>query len=89
MPYNFKDNGSHIVKPLQRKLYFIIGCLIICRAALDLYLVNRLDIMDYLNIILGVVLIWGVNFNGFYKVARKYMEWKLKHNDNRFDYFRK
>lgn len=89
MPYHFKDNGSHIVKPLQRKLYFIIGCLIIGRAVLDLYLLNKIDVMDYLNIILGSVLIWGVNFNGFYKVARWYMEWKLKHSDNRFDYFRK
>ena len=86
-PYNFKDNGSHIVKPLQRKLYFIIGCLIIGRAVLDLYLVNHLDVMDYLNILLGCVLIWGVNFNGFYKVARKYMEWKLKHDDNKFDFY--
>ena len=87
MPYNFKDNGSHIIKPLQRKLYFIIGCLIVGRAAMDLLLFDKMDIMDYLNIILGLVLIWGVNFNGFYRVARWYMEWKLKHNDNRFDYY--
>ena len=89
MPYNFKDNGSHIVKPFQRKLYFIIGCLIIGRAGLDLVLTHNLDVMDGLNIILGLVLIWGVNLNGFYKIARWYMEWKLRRNDNKFDYFRK
>lgn len=84
MPYKFKDDGSHIVKPFQRKLYFIIGCLIIGRAALDLYMIRTLDVMDCLNIILGCVLIWGVNRNGFYKIARWYMERKIRRFDNKW-----
>lgn len=83
----WKDDGSHVIKPFQRKMYFIIGCLIIGRAVLDWVLTKYLDSMDYLNIILGLVLIWGINLNGFYKLARRYMEWKLSRNGNRFDYY--
>ena len=84
MPYKFKDDGSHIIKPFQKKIYLIIGSLIVGRAFLDLFLVGGIDVMDILNIILGLFMIWGIQFNGFYKIARRYAEWKLKQQDNKW-----
>ena len=83
----WKDDGSSFIKPLQRKLYFIIGCLIAARPLIFFLIGSDVTIFDIINGGLGILLIWGVNFNGFYKLARRYMEWRLKHKDNRFDYY--
>lgn len=85
----WKDDGSHVIKPLQRKLYFIIGCLIIVKSFTPFILYRTYDFIDVFQLGCGLLLIWGVNLNGFYKFARIYTEWKLKSKDNKFDYYSK
>ena len=88
MPYKFKDDGSHIIKPLQRKLYLIIGLILIVRPVISVIQFHSIDYIDVVWGIGGLVTIWGVKFNGFYKLARLYAEWKLR-KDNKFDYYSK
>ena len=87
MPFKFKDYGSHIIKPFQRKLYLIIGCLLISRPIISFLSYRSVDYVDIVWGISGALLIWGVKFNGFYKLARLYAEWNLKRKGNRFDYY--
>ena len=87
MPYKFKDDGSHIIKQFQRKIYFIIGILITIRPIFNYILFRENDFLDWLGIPFGLLLIWGINKNGFYKIIRKITEWKMKNKDNKFDYF--
>lgn len=82
----WKDDGSHIIKPFQRKLYFIIGCIFLIRPVISIIAYHSLDFGDMLWGGSGILLIWGVKFNGFYKIARLYTEWKIRKN-NKFDYF--
>ena len=84
MPYKFKDDGSHIIKPFTRKIYFIIGCLTIARPVIGLIISGEIDFLGVMNIALGVLLIWGVNKNGFYKLARWYKERQLRKFDNKW-----
>lgn len=81
-PYKFKDDGGHVIKPKLRKIYFIIGCLIMLRPLVSFVLFGTIDVIDWFNLVLGGVMIWGINFNGFYKIARWYMERKLRRFDN-------
>ena len=85
----WKDDGSHIIKPFQRKIYLIIGGLIMARPVITYYITGTIDVMDVINFFLGALMIWGVRFNGFYKLAKMYAEWNLKRKDNRFDYYSK
>ena len=82
----WKDDGSHILKPLQRKLYIIIGFILISRPVLSIIQFHTFDYVDIMWGFCGVTLIWGVKFNGFYKLARLYAEWKIR-KDNHFDYY--
>ena len=82
MPYKFKDDGSHIIKPFARKIYFIIGCLTIARPVVSFILFGQVGIMEYLNIVLGSFMIWGIKKNGIYKILRWYAERKLRKFDN-------
>ena len=84
MPYKFKDDGSHVIKPLQRKIIFITGSLMIARPFVTWYLFREVDFIDGLNVAMGIIFIWGVNLNGFYKLARWYMEKKIKDFDNKW-----
>lgn len=80
----WKDEGSHIIKPFQRRLYFIIALVIISRSFVDLFILGSMDWMDYLNIGLGAFMIWGINRNGFYKIARRYAEYVVRKKDNKW-----
>lgn len=82
----WKDDGSHIIKPLQRKLYLIIGCIFVIRPIISVLIYHSLDFGDILWGGSGLFLIWGIKFNGIYKIARLYAEWKLR-KDNKFDYY--
>ena len=82
MPYKFKDDGSHIIKPFARKIYFIIGCLTIARPFVSYILFGQIGFIEYLNIVLGVFMIWGINKNGIYKILRGYKERQLRRFDN-------
>ena len=82
MPYKFKDDGSHIIKPFARKIYFIIGCLTIARPVVSFILFGEAGLMDYLNVVLGVFMIWGINKNGIYKILRWYKERQIRKFDN-------
>ena len=84
----WKDDGSHIIKPLQRKLYIIIGCIFVVRPIISVTVYHSLDFGDILWGGSGLFLIWGIKFNGIYKIARLYAELKLR-KDNKFDYFSK
>ena len=84
MPYNFKDNGSHIIKPLQRKIYFTIGMLFVSHPIISFLVFGQIDTMQIIDAILGGFMIWGVNFNGFYRLARRYAEWQIKKKDNKW-----
>jgi len=80
----WKDEGSHIIKPFQRKIYLIIGCLIILRPVVFFVLFRQLDVLDIMNIVLGSFLIWGIQLNGFYKIIRWYAERQMKRWDNKW-----
>ena len=84
MPYKFKDDGSHIIKPRMRKIYFIIGCLTVLRPIVNYFTLGQITIMDYLTFGLGVFMIWGINKNGLYKIARWCKERQLRKFDNKW-----
>lgn len=84
MPYKFKDDGSHIIKPIQRKIYFIIGIIFISQPIVNYILFNEINVMQIITAILSSFMIWGVNKNGFYKIARWYMEKRIRKFDNKW-----
>ena len=84
MPYKFKDDGSHIIKPFQRKIYFIIAVIFISQPILNYLLFDYVDVMQLVSASLAGFMIWGVNKNGFYKIARWYMERKIRKFDNKW-----
>lgn len=84
MPYQFKDNGSDIIKPFARRIYLIVGILMLIRTPIDYFLLGQLDYTDILNPPLAIFMLWGVNKNGFYKIARWNAERQLKKRDNKW-----
>ena len=89
MPYKFKDDGSDLISPLKRKLYMIISGLLIIRPIISLLLFHYIDLADAYWFSIGLFLVWAIQFNGFYKIARRYAEWNLKRKGNKFDYYSK
>ena len=83
-PYKFKDDGSHIISPLQRKIYFIIGIIFISHPIINYFVLDIIDPMTIIAAGLAGVMIWGINRNGFYKIVRWYMERKLRQSDNKW-----
>lgn len=84
MPYKFKDDGSNIIKPFQKKIYLIIGLIFISQPIFNYILFSEINIMQIITALLSVFMIWGVNKNGFYKIARWYMERKIRRFDNKW-----
>lgn len=80
----WKDDGSYIIKPWQRKIYFIVSILLIIRLPFFYFATGKVYDADILDFVLGFVFLWGINFNGFYKIIRRYAEWQLKKRDNKW-----
>ena len=80
----WKDNEN--IKIKYRKLYTLGASFIIFMALLD-FAFFKYTIQDVLSLFLGSFLLWGIWMNGLYKIARTLTEWKLKRDDNKFDYF--
>ena len=81
MNYKFKNDGSGSLPPKQRKLYTIIGCLMVSSAGL-LTIIFGFTFGNIVQLLCGLTIIWGIRFNGFYKVFRWYAEYQLKKKDN-------
>lgn len=86
MTRRWKDNEN--IKIKHSRLYLIGAGFLIVMSSLN-FIVPwfHWNWQDFLNIGLGVFLIWGVKFNGLYKIARYLTERRLKRRDNKFDYF--
>lgn len=80
----WKDDGSDLIKPRQRKLYFLLSMLFITKPLIFFILKYPIDGFDLFGSFMGFVLMWGTNFNGFYKISRKITEWDMKRRDNKW-----
>lgn len=74
----FKDDGSNLINPLQRKIYFVVSILLISKPIVDYIFVQRISFLDIVDPILGVFWIWAINKNGMYKILRWYAEQQIK-----------
>lgn len=81
---NWKDNEN--IKIKHSRLYLIGAGFLIVMSSLDI-LFFKYNWQDIMNLGLGIFLVWGVKFNGLYKIARYLTEKRLKRRDNKFDYF--
>jgi hypothetical protein len=70
-------------------MYLIIGFIFLARPVISVLVYRSLDYTDVVWGLSGILLIWGIKFNGFYKIARLYAEWNLKRKDNKFRYYSK
>lgn len=84
MSRKWKDN--EVVKIKHRWLYTLGASFMIFMSILDV-IIGRYNAQDFLNIGLGVFLLWGIWLGGLSKIMRKIHEWKIKRNDNKFDYY--
>ena len=87
MPYQFKDNQNTPYRSKKyRLLFFGLSAFIIIESILGMVAAG-VNIHDLINIGLALFVIWGVQFNGYYKIMRAYASWKMKKQDSKFDYF--
>ena len=84
LPFKFKDNEA--VK-LKHKWIYLSGAIFVSFMAVIDMLFFKWDWQDPFNLGLGLFIIWGVQFNGLYRIMRKIAVWRLKRRDNKFDYF--
>jgi hypothetical protein len=84
MTRKWKDNEA--VKIKYRWLYTLGASFMIFMSTLDV-IIERYNAQDFLNIGLGVFVLWGIWLGGLYKIMRKIHAWKIKRDDNKFDYF--
>ena len=87
MPYKFKDNQNKTYSKNLKLLFTGLAGFIISQELIAAYYTQRIDIHAIVNIGLACFVLWGIWFNGYYKIMRKYSEWKLKKQDSKFDYF--
>ena len=80
----WKDNEN--IKLKHSRLFLIGAGFIIFMSVAD-FLFFKWDWRDIMNMGIGLFLIWGVKFNGLYRIARKLTEYRLRRRDNKFDYF--
>ena len=88
MPYKFKDNQNKPNQSKKFKLLFIgLSGFIILESTFEMIAAKSIDIHSLINIGLAFFVVWGVWFNGYYKIMRAYASWKLRKQDSKFDYF--
>ena len=81
MPYQFKNDGSAAIPKGKRILYISIGYLMLGSAVLLTYLFG-FTFGNIVQILCGLAIIYGIQYNGFYKMFRWYAEYQLKKKDN-------
>lgn len=84
--HKFKNDGSGMIPEKTRKLYLITTIALLIFVVVKDIIIAKIYVLDIVSIALGVCVLWGIQFNGAYKIARKIMEWKLTRKDNKFDY---
>ena len=87
MPYQFKDNQNKQYSKKLRLIFAGLSGFIILESIFQMFLTNRVDFHAVSNIAMAGFVIWGVFFNGYYKIMRWYAGLQTKRKDNKFDYF--
>ena len=78
----WKDEGKGAF-PRNRKIIFtLITLIILFMTFIEIVGSRQITIGNLLNVSLSGFLLWGIYTSGFYKIMRKYAEWKLKKKDN-------
>ena len=80
----WKDNEAIKIK---YKWFYLGGAVFIVFMALMNILFFKWTWQDPFNIALGLFIVWGVQFNGLYRIMRKITEYRLRRKDNKFDYY--
>ena len=81
MPHQFKNDGSGMIPKGKRILYTSIGVIMLGSAVL-LTILFGFSFGNTVQFLCGLTIIWGIKFNGFYKMFRWYAEYQLKKKDN-------
>ncbi len=82
----WKDNENVQIK--NKSLYVGIMAIIVTMDMYDI-LIHQATFSDYFGLTMAAFFVWGLYFNGYYKIARKIKEWQMKRSDNKFDYYSK
>lgn len=82
MPYKFKNDGSGLINPRMRKIYLIIAGIMIAQGITMIAYNHHIKFGDLLSIGSGLFLFWGIQYQGFYKLARFIAEWNMRRRDN-------
>ena len=82
----WKDEGSNILKPNTRKLIIFTSLGIMIMIGMGIMITRTVTFQDIFVITLSAFNFWGVHYNGYYKLGRRYMEWHLKRKDNNWRY---
>lgn len=80
----WKDDGSHFISSTQKKIIIYSSLGIIIFNIFNILVTAFITPYEIFNIGFMIVIIWGVNWGGFYRLARRYAEWKLKKRDNKW-----
>lgn len=78
----WKDEGTNILPPKRRKLYLIITIGLILFTSSKIILTGKIYDFDVISLGIAIFLLWGIKFNGLYKIMRKIAEYQLKKKDN-------
>ena len=83
----WKDNENAAVPKFFKNVLIVFGTIGLIFLPLDILVLHRIDFQDVFNFGLGLFAIWAGKYNGLYRIARKYADWKTRRKDNKCDYY--
>ena len=83
----WKDNENNVIPKFFKNILIIFGLFGLTFLPIDVIIFHRIDFQDVFNLCLGLFAIWTGKYNGLYKIARAYAEWKLRRKDNKWRYY--
>ena len=84
----FKDNENRVFNPKLSKLMLILAIPGFLFGPIHFILYHAIIWQDPVDFLGSIFIVYLVKFNGAYKLARKYAEWRLKKKDNKWRYGR-